>query len=304
MKSNRRIMNETAKASNLLHPLSDEEMKQLKDVLLQIYDDVSRLCDKYGLVYMLGYGSCLGAVRHKGYIPWDDDLDMIMPRESYMKFIELLQKGELGDNYDFSAPSKKKDSCNAFLKIYKRNTLSLELMHLNSPEPKGIWIDIYPIDYAPSNIVKRYLKGFLSEALQIIHASVLYHQYPSEKYKEFMSYNKDALKRYKQHMIIGRLFGVIKHIKWLNWYDKVNFSTKDEGLVTIPAGPKHYLGSILPTSVMFPPSKGSFENRVVNLPNNTDIYLSCLYGDYMKIPPVEERDRHFVYKFNANSEIE
>ena len=88
-------MNETAKTSNLLHPLSDEEMKQLKDVLLQIYDDVSGLCDKYGLVYMLGYGSCLGAVRHKGYIPWDDDLDMIMPRESYMKFIDLFKRSFL-----------------------------------------------------------------------------------------------------------------------------------------------------------------------------------------------------------------
>ena len=302
MKSNRQIMNETAKVSNLLHPLTEGEQKQLKEVLLLIYDDVSRLCDKYGLTYMLGYGSCLGAVRHKGYIPWDDDLDMIMPRESYMRFIELCQNGELGSQYEFTAPNKENDCCNAFLKVFRKGTLSLELMHENSPEPKGIWIDIYPIDCAPSNKVKRLIKGSISEILQIIHASVLYYQYPSEKYKEFMSQNKDAYKRYKQHIFIGRIFGVINHKKWLNWYDQINCSTKDEGFLTIPAGPHHYLGSILPTSVILPVSEGVFEGKKVYLPNNTDAYLTCLYGDYMKIPPVEERDRHFVYKFNAFNE--
>ncbi len=295
-------MNETAKTSNLLHPLSDEEMMQLKKILLQIYDDVSSLCDKNGIDYMLGYGSCLGAVRHKGYIPWDDDLDMMMPRESYKRFIDLCKRGELGPHYEFTAPNKEKDCCNAFLKVFRKGTLSLELMHENSPEPKGIWIDIYPIDYAPSNKIKRLIKGVLSESLQVIHASVLYHQYPSEKYREFMSQNKDANRRYKLHLIIGKIFGIINHKRWLNWYDGINCSTKDEGYVTIAAGPRHYLGSILPTRVLLPVSEGVFENRKVKLPHDTNAYLSCLYGDYMKIPPVEERDRHFVYKFNANSE--
>ena len=90
MKTDTELMNELAVESQYLRPLSDKDSADLKRLLLEMYKDIARVCDEYELVYMVGGGTCLGAVRHHGFIPWDDDLDLIMPRESYDKLIELL----------------------------------------------------------------------------------------------------------------------------------------------------------------------------------------------------------------------
>ena len=83
-------INAQAHRSALLHRLTEEESRRLKQTLLEIYDDVSDFCERNRLVYMLGGGSALGAVRHRGFIPWDDDLDLLMPRADYDQFIRCL----------------------------------------------------------------------------------------------------------------------------------------------------------------------------------------------------------------------
>ena len=107
-------MNEAAILQGCLHILSDEDSKAQKALLLDMYKDIASLCDKHGLEYMMGGGTCLGTVRHNGYIPWDDDLDIMMPRLSYEKLILLLAKGELGDMYEYTAPNARKDCKNLF----------------------------------------------------------------------------------------------------------------------------------------------------------------------------------------------
>lgn len=83
MKSESQIMSELSHKVDYLRELSSEESAQLKNAILDIYKDVAALCDKYELTYMMSGGTCLGAVRHRGFIPWDDDLDIMMPRADY-----------------------------------------------------------------------------------------------------------------------------------------------------------------------------------------------------------------------------
>ena len=109
MKTDTQIMNEIAITSGYLKPLSEEDSKAQKRLLLEIYNDVSTLCDQYDLDYMAGGGTCLGAIRHGGFIPWDDDLDIMMPRSSYEQFIKLLATGALGENYEYDTPNAEKD---------------------------------------------------------------------------------------------------------------------------------------------------------------------------------------------------
>lgn len=83
-------MNELAHKTNYLHEMTSSESSAMKRALLDIYRDVAKLCEKEGLTLMLSGGSCLGAIRHKGFIPWDDDLDVMMRRDDYEKLIHLM----------------------------------------------------------------------------------------------------------------------------------------------------------------------------------------------------------------------
>lgn len=302
MKTDTQIMNELAIQTNCLHVISEEESKVQKALLLDMYKDIACLCDKYGLVYMMGGGTCLGAIRHKGYIPWDDDLDLMMPRDSYEKLIKLLAKNELGNKYEYATPNLQNDCKNTFLKIYRKGTLDIEIISENVPGPKGIFIDIFPMDNAPKNIFYRRFKGIVSDFLHAVCSCVLYTEYPSNRYKEFMMQSKEGKIRYHQRMFLGHLFGIIPHRKWVWWFDQWNASSRDTGFITIPSGRKHYMGECRTTDTYLPVSKVEFEGIEVNVPNKVHEYLTSMYKNYMELPPVDKRERHFVYKFKLLEE--
>lgn len=297
MKTDTQIMNELAVSSGYLKPLSEEESRAQKALLLEMYKDIAALCDKYSLDYMMGGGTCLGAIRHQGYIPWDDDLDLMMPRASYEELISCLAKGELGEKYEYDTPNATKDCKNTFLKIYRKNTLDVEITSETAPGPKGIYIDVFAMDYAPQNAIVRKIKAAVSDFLQAVCSCVLYTEYPSKLYKEFMMQSEEGKKRYRQRIFLGKLFGIIPHRKWAWWFDRFNAKDKDTGYLTIPTGRKHYVGECRPTSVYLPTRKALFEGLEVNVPNDAHAYLTSMYRNYMEEPPVEKRERHFVYKF-------
>lgn len=302
MKTDTQIMNEIAIKTGYLKELPKEQSDAQKLLLLDMYNDISKLCDKHNLVYMLGGGTCLGAVRHKGYIPWDDDLDIMLPRDSYEKLIVLLKKGLLGEKYEFDTPNKNSDCKNTFLKIFRKGTLDVEITSENAPGPRGIFIDVFPMDYAPKTYICRKLKGLCSDLLQAICSCVLYVEYPSTLYKEFMHQTAEGKKRYRQRMFLGKIFGIIPHRKWVWWFDQFNASSKDTGYLTIPTGRKHYMGECRPTEVYLPVATAKFEGLNVNVPHKVVDYLTSMYKNYMEIPPMEKRERHFVYKFKLPQE--
>ena len=304
MKTDTQIMNEIAIASGYLIPISEEDSKAQKKLLLEMYYELSALCDKHGLDYMAGGGTCLGAIRHNGFIPWDDDLDIMMPRASYEQLVKLLATGALGKNYEYDTPNADKDCKNTFLKVYRKNTLDVEITSEVAPGPRGIFIDIFPMDYAPNNKYHRKIKALISDFLQAVCTCVLYAEYPSSLYREFMMQSKEGRKRYKRRMFLGKFFGIIPHRVWVWWFDQLNAKSSKTDLMTIPTGRNHYMRETLPVSVFLPTQKHKFEDVEIRVPANYDVYLTSLYRDYMSIPPVEKRERHFVYKFSLNSDKE
>lgn len=297
MKTDTDLMNKVAHNTTMLRELTTEESIAMKLALVDIYKDIAALCEKNGLTYMLAGGSCLGAVRHKGFIPWDDDLDLMMPRSDYDKFIELCEKGNIGDKYEMTYPNKKKDSKNLFMKVYRKNSLNLEVMCDNMPFPCGLYIDIFPIDRVPNNKVVQRIKGWTADVLHFIAVSVLYSQYPSKSMKEYSSLNKTLERRYKLRCFIGNICGVFSHKRWAYWYDSFVQQNKHSKFLCLPTGRKHYCGEILPQEVYIPTTKAMFEGVEVNIPGDYDTYLKNLYGDYMQLPPEDKRERHFVMDF-------
>lgn len=298
MKNDRTIMNELARNSKMLCELTEEQTIRLKATLLEMYQDIHKVCMDSGLNIILCGGSALGAIRHKGFIPWDDDLDLAMYREDLNKFLELIKEGALGEKYEYCFPSKENDTRNLFVKIFLKGTTCSEVLDAAMPFPHGIFIDIFPIENAVRPGFLSKLKGNISSILYTISVCVLYNEYPSKEYYEFMSLNPEALKRYKMRMFIGKLFSFVKHKTWAYWFDSFVQKKCKTGYLTIPSGIKRYNGELVKEDVLFPVSKGMFEGIEVELPNNPDAYLKHMYGDYMWIPPVEKRERHFVYKFS------
>lgn len=295
MKSFINLLNETARKSHVLKELTAEEQHQLKSALLEEYKVIADFCDEHGLIVFLGGGSCLGAVRHKGFIPWDDDLDLNMPRADYDKLVALIEQGAFPDGYEFSYPSKDKDCKSPFMKIFKKGTKNVEIFDIGTPFPKGISIDIFPMDNVPSTRIVVKMKALCFEIINTIAVSTFYYENQNPIFTSFVNSNPELKRMYRIRCRLGMLFSWIGHKRLAYWVNGFAQCKKEGELVTYPTGRRHYMGEIMPRSVFLPVSKGTFEGLEVSLPNQPNKYLENLYGKtYMQLPPEDKRERHFV----------
>ena len=300
MKSDTALLNEIAHNTGLLRNLSEEESTSLKKILLGIHNDIIKICDRYGLKVMVSGGTCLGSIRHKGYIPWDDDLDFIMPRNDYEKLLSIYENGDIDSKYLFEYPNNYKDVKNTFLKIFLKGTKLKEVFDDSDFFPSCIFVDVFPIDYAPKNKLLRRVRAFISDSLQFICTSVLYYKYPSNNLKLLYEQDQKVYRRYKVRLLIGQVFSVIPHKKWVYWFDSFNRKSQLSTVMTVPSGRRHYYSEALPDKVFLPPIESTFEGCKTYLPHEPHTYLANLYGNYMRIPPVEKRERHFVVDFKID----
>ena len=264
---------------------------QLQKLLLSMFIDVRSICEKYGLSLFLCGGSALGAVRHKGFIPWGDDLDMAMTRDDYHCFQEVFER-ELSDRYILLAPEYKNGSRSRFPKEMKKGTVFREMGNPSPEDECGVFLDIFILDNVPNNKALRLLKGSFCNVLEFISGQVLWRE---EESREVLDKIKEVNRiQYYIRKMTGILFSFRTTRSWNRMLDKALQYKKDSRYCTLATGRKHYFGEMLPREVFLPGSLGRFEGQEVLLFSNPNTYLSNLYGDYMQIPEESKREKHII----------
>jgi len=257
--------------------MNDEVMTKLRKVEVEILKEIDRICVKNNIRYYLCGGTLLGAVRHKGFIPWDDDIDIIMPREDYNKFIGLCMNGELSDKYMLQNTDTEPEYHLPFTKIRKNNTLFDESGVKKLKIHKGIFVDIFPLDYSKKDkgFVYKFKDNIVKNLIHVVSMRQLGYE-PVSSACNVLYYITKPLSVHKIIKISEFVSSCRKNGEYYVDYASYIECTKE-------TAPIDYYGE---------PIMLEFEGEKFPAPCKYDFILEKLYGDYMKLPPEGERENH------------
>lgn len=258
----------------------DETLKHLQKVQLMMLKDFIKICEDNDITYFVIGGSLLGAVRHNGFIPWDDDIDVIMFRKDFEKLDKVFSENP-NDKYHLFNVLNEETYHYTFARFNLKNTLLEEWWAKQVDYTVNIFIDIFIIDKIPDNNIKRFIHRWTSFTLnQMVLYSIIKHENES-KIKEIIQ--KTA---YFILKIIPISPMTIKKrcIKSYTKYENIECKQYCDF-------PSVHLMPIYEKKDFFPLKKVKFEDIYVNVPNDYDKILTRLYGNYMELPPEDKRFR-------------
>lgn len=280
--------------------LTDEQIEKLHQTLLQMLVDVDFVCRKYNITYSLSGGSCLGAVRHKGFIPWDDDVDILIFGEDKKRLFDSVLQ-EFPDKYgiqDFSYNG----AITSVSKIVLKGTKNVELTKENWPIEKNIFIDVFTFENTTPKICFRKLKAKKIQLLfGLMFANLNYIYKPSYMWKKSKAH-KEVGKYLRLRRFVGFWVSWIKPSWFLKQIEKTCKVKKDDGLVCVPTSSYGYNSEVFKKEDFLETIDVEFEGKTFKIFKNYDMYLKNLYGDYMQIPPEEKRHRHLALELKFKEE--
>lgn len=256
-------------------------LKDLQQVSLEILKDIHTFCVAHDIKYSIAYGTLIGAIRHKGFIPWDDDIDVLMPREDYERFFQLYQSERFTPYY----PTPQ-NSYLAFGHIcdnqrtITKTTLPMQPIRLGD---KGVWVDIFPLDGVATNEAD--FKKEMQQYIDLVHEE---HEYrgaqlplschlPWSEIKRVIRRRIHTCHFHMEEMLAKRMQLMLRHpFAEAEYVGNLSF--------TGYAMKERYPKACFDEYVLLP-----FEDAEFYACKGYDTVLRAIYGDYMQLPPIEKR---------------
>lgn len=253
---------------------------EIKKVQLSILDFVADYCEKNKISYFLGFGTLIGAVRHKGYIPWDDDIDLLMPRPDYEKFVSMFYNEN--SHYKVFTNDITNSYPYPFAKVSDQRTLLVEATNANLKEV-GINIDIFPIDGIPDNLIERErLFGKIIKIKNILFYWTIPFSSNRARYKNMIL---KLIKCFDYNYFVKKMTKFAKMYK---------YETAKEVAMIVWSSSKSVPN--VSKEVFEEYKLEIFEGNKYRIPAGYHEWLTKVYGDYMQLPPEENRITHHDFK--------
>lgn len=264
--------------------LEKDYKRKLQLKILDIVKVIDKLCRDNDIEYYILYGSALGAIRHKGFIPWDDDFDIGMTYDNYIRFLEICEKKLDKDKYYVQTPTKEKNYYLSFSKIRDITTTLIEEENKDIDIVRSVYVDVFPLVGVPNN-------KFKENILKINRAFML-------------SANKNIINNKILSKIFNGILKIFGRKRILKYSSKrcFKYNTKDCNYWCSIADGDGFEQNKLKKNIYGKPKYIDFEDIKLPVPEKTDAYLKNIYGDYMKIPSKEQikAREHTPYYLDLN----
>ncbi len=247
------------------------DLQRLQATELEILAVLDDICTRHEIRYYLGAGSCLGAMRHGGMIPWDDDIDVYLHRADFERLSALLPQA-LPPGYFFQTADTDPAYLYPFAKIRKDNTAFVQTALRDIPMHHGIYIDLFPVDGAPRNPLRR---RWHAARLLFLKRIAIGHILP----------------RRMERAVYALLYRLRPRVRWQRAYARYcqRYDSQQTGLCLCATSDYAYRRELLPRSVYGQGRRVPFGPLSLPVPDDADTYLTVMYGDWRTPPPVHAR---------------
>ena len=259
----------------VLNPITKDELRRMQLIELSVLKEVKRICEKNNINYFLIGGTLIGAIRHKGFIPWDDDIDIGMSRPDFDKFVEVC-KTDLGEEYFLQTPETEENNADyEVARIRLNGTACVQAFRKNTKTHNGFYVEVFPYDNLPENKITRYFYGrFFPLFKRICAIRMGYTPHPKKWIYRVVLRISTFISRVIPLKVI--------HKKMLNYHVKQN--KKNTEYVFLLSGAWGYEKEMHLRSTISEFTMVQFEDDMFQAPKDYDKFLREQYGDYMQLP--------------------